>query len=423
MRRLAGLDGIRGLSALFVVLSHTYLRSFPGYPEITGPFWAGWLIYGHFAVAVFIVISGFSLAVSPARSGWRLHGGSRFARRRAWRILPPYWAALVFSLLVAWLIVPQPGVPKPDVMSVIVNGLLLQDLIDAPTPNRAFWSIAVEAQLYVVFPLLLLMVRRTRPFVMLAAVTLVVVAIGALAPQVSLVDALMRLTPQFAVLFALGIMAAGILTASQRVRSWPWHWLTLAAALPIVATIAWNGSAWTIGHHLFWVDLALGPAIACLMVAVATGQPARLVRLLDTRPLRSLGSFSYSLYLTHLPVVVAVNELVVAGRIRQGVPSFLVSVAILVPLTILFARLFAAWFELPFQKYRSWEALRAALRWPRGTILRWPLYNGTRTLRSGRSRRNHAVGSRHAWPRLGDRAIVGHVPRRAGPASPDGPPL
>jgi peptidoglycan/LPS O-acetylase OafA/YrhL len=322
---------------------------------------------------VFIVLSGFSLAVSPARSGWRLDGKSRFhgvsrfdgvsrfARRRAWRILPPYWAALVFSLLVAWLIVPQPGVAVPNAASVIVNGLLLQDVIDAPTPNRAFWSIAVEAQLYLVFPLLLLMVRRVNALAMLAAVTFAVVAVGALAPHVSLVDVLMRLTPQFAALFALGIVAAGFLAASERVRSWPWHWLALAAALPVIATIAWNGSVWTIGHHLFWVDLALGPAIACLLIAVATGQPARLVRLLDTRPLRSLGSFSYSLYLTHLPIVVALNELVVAGRIRQGVPSFLLSVAILVPGTILFARLFATWFELPFQRYRGWDALRAAM--------------------------------------------------------------
>jgi len=43
-RRLGGLDGIRGLAALFVVLHHTYLRSFPGYPANTGPLWTGWLI-------------------------------------------------------------------------------------------------------------------------------------------------------------------------------------------------------------------------------------------------------------------------------------------------------------------------------------------------------------------------------------------
>lgn len=359
--RLGGLDGIRGLAALFVVLNHSYLPSFPGYPANTGPAWSGWMIYGHFAVVVFIVLSGFSLAVAPARSGWHLGGVSRFAHRRAWRILPPYWAALVFSLLTAWLIVPQPGHAEPTAASVIVNGLLVQDVFDAPTPNRAFWTIAVEAQLYLVFPVLLLLVRRVTAMTMLAAVTLVVATVGALAPHASPVNWLMRLTPQFAALFAVGVVAAGVLAASQRRQSWPWHWLALAAAAPVIATIAWKGSVWTIGHHLFWIDLALGPAVGCLLAAVATGRPAPLVGILNTRPLRGLGSFSYSLYLIHAPIVVVVYELLVDGRVRQGVPSLLVTLAIALPLTIACAWLFATVFEFPFQRHRSWQALRTAL--------------------------------------------------------------
>jgi peptidoglycan/LPS O-acetylase OafA/YrhL len=111
--RLAGLDGIRGLAALFVVLHHCWLSAFPGYPANTGPAWTGWLLYGHFAVVVFIVLSGFSLAVSPARSRWQLGGLGRFAQRRAWRILPPYWAALVVSLLIAWTVIPPSDEPEP----------------------------------------------------------------------------------------------------------------------------------------------------------------------------------------------------------------------------------------------------------------------------------------------------------------------
>ena len=79
-QRLAGLDGIRGLAALYVVINHVFLRAFPGYPVDHAPFWAGWFIYGRFAVVVFIVLSGFSLALSPARHGWRLDGIGRFAR-------------------------------------------------------------------------------------------------------------------------------------------------------------------------------------------------------------------------------------------------------------------------------------------------------------------------------------------------------
>ena len=366
-QRLAGLDGIRGLAALFVVVNHVFLRAFHGYPADTAPFWAAWFIYGRFAVVVFIVLSGFSLAVSAARSGWRLAALSRFAQRRAWRILPPYWAALVFSLLVAWLILPQPGQGSPNAKSVLVNGLLLQDLFQARSPNRAFWTIAIEAQLYVVFPLLLLIIRRVNAIAMVTAVTLVVTTIGLLGPHFPRMTPLLtRSSPDLAALFAVGVLAAGILTTNQRRRSWPWHWLALAAALPVIATISWQGSVWTIGH-LFWVDLALGPAIGCLLAAIATDRPASLVRALDTRPLRGLGSISYSLYLTHGPIVVVVYEGIVAGRVRQGVPAFLVALAIVVPLTIAFARRFAAAFEIPFQKHRGWGPLRDALTLARCT--------------------------------------------------------
>ncbi len=370
--RLAGLDGIRGLAALFVVLHHCHLLSFPGYPADTGPGWAGWLLYGHFAVVVFIVLSGFSLAVSPARAEWRLGGVRRFLRRRAWRILPPYWAALAMSLVIAWTVVPQPGEGPPTAKSVLVYGLLVQDLFGAPSPNGAFWSIAVEAQLYLVFPIMLLVLRRYGAAVMLGAVTAIVVAIGALAPHVAAVDLFMRLTPQFAALFAAGIVAAGVLAvprdrddpeAARRRARWraALPWLALAAAVPVPVLIAVNGSVWTVANF-FWVDLALGPAVALLLAALATGRPAVLVRLLDLRPLRRLGSFSYSLYLTHAPLVVIVAQLLVAPRVAPGVPAFLVTLAVGVPLTLAVAWAFAAAFELPFQRHRGWAALRAAVR-------------------------------------------------------------
>jgi peptidoglycan/LPS O-acetylase OafA/YrhL len=351
-RRLAGLDGIRGLAALYVVVNHVFLRAFPGYPVDHAPFWAAWFIYGRFAVVVFIVLSGFSLALSPGRHGWRLDKVSSFARRRARRILPPYWAALAFSLAVAWLIVPQPGRGVPNFKSVVVNGLLVQNIVPAHSPNAAFWSMAVEAQLYIAFPLLLLMVRRWGAIVMLATVTLVVAAVGIVGPHVAHLDTfVIQSPPDLAALFAVGILAAGIVGASRARRQWPWPRLALAAAAPVLVTAWWQGSVWTL-DHLYWVDLSLGPAIACLLAALATGRPARLLRLLDARPIRSLGSFSYSLYLTHAPIVAIVCERIVAGRVAPGAPTFLVSLALVLPLTIVFARVFAAVFEIPFQRPR-----------------------------------------------------------------------
>jgi peptidoglycan/LPS O-acetylase OafA/YrhL len=340
-------------------VNHVFLRAFPGYPVDHAPFWAAPFIYGRFAVVVFIVLSGFSLALSPARHGWRLDGVSRFARRRARRILPPYWAALALSLVVAWLIVPPPGEGAPDVKSVVVNGALVQNLVGAPTPNRSFWSMAVEAQLYVVFPLLLLLVRRWGAIVMVATVTLVVVTVGILATHVSRLDVFVTQSPpDLAALFAVGVVSAGVVGAS-RARRWPWAGLALAAAAPVLAVIAWQGSVWTL-DHLLWVDLALGPAVGCLLAGLATRHTARLGRLLDARPIRSLGSSSYSLYLTHGPIVVVVYEKLVAGRVPQGVPAFVVSLALVVPLTIAFARLFASVFETPFLHHRSWSW---AARW------------------------------------------------------------
>jgi peptidoglycan/LPS O-acetylase OafA/YrhL len=341
-QRLAGLDGVRGLAALFVVINHVFLRAFPGFPVDRAPFWAAWFIYGRFAVVVFIVLSGFSLALSPARHGWRLDGISRFAQRRAWRILPAYWAALVFSLVVAWLVVPPPGQAVPGARSVVVNGLLVQNVVGAPSPNRSFWSMAVEAQLYVLFPLLLLMVRRWGAVLMAATVTLVVAAVDIAGPHTFVVQS----PPDLAALFAIGVLAAGVV---QRSSLSPWF--ALAAAAPVLAVIWSEGSVWTLGH-LFWVDLALGPAIACLLIALANRRPAPLMRALDARPLRRLGESSYSLYLTHGPIVVVICDLVVA---RHGASAFALALALVLPLTIGFARAFASVFETPFRERRGWS--------------------------------------------------------------------
>jgi peptidoglycan/LPS O-acetylase OafA/YrhL len=368
-QRLAGLDGLRGLAALFVVVNHVFLRAFPGYPVDRAPSWAAWFIYGRFAVVVFIVLSGFSLALAPARHGWRLDSVLRFAQRRARRILPAYWAALAFSLAVAWLIVPQPGHGVPDARSVLVNGMLVQNLVSAHSPNAAFWSMAVEAQLYILFPLLLLLVGRWGAVLMVATVMLVVSAIGIVGPHLSRLDTfVIQSPPDLLALFALGIVTAGIVGAGRARRSWPWGWLALAAGAPVLAGIGWQGSLWTL-DHLFWVDLSLGPAIACLLVAMATGHAAALLRLLDTRPIRSLGLSSYSLYLTHAPIVVVVYEGVVAGGVAPEVPAFAVTLALALPLTIMFARIFASVFEIPFLQRRSPSAA-ARPRLPRAEVVR-----------------------------------------------------
>jgi peptidoglycan/LPS O-acetylase OafA/YrhL len=188
---------------------------------------------------------------------------------------------------------------------------------------------------------------------MVATVTLVVAMVGIVGPHVARVDfVVIESPPDLAALFAVGVLSAGIVGGSAARRTWPWAWLALALAAPVIAIIGWRGSEWTL-DHLFWVDLGLGPAVACLLIGLATGRPAPLLRLLDARPIRNLGGSSYSLYLTHYPIVVVLYEKIVAGRVRQGVPAFVVSLALVLPLTIAFARVFASVFEAPFRRRRS----------------------------------------------------------------------
>src|SRR4029077_1211812 len=162
------------------------------------------------------------------------------------------------------------------------------------------------------------------------------------------------------VLFAVGLLAAGIVTAGERTRSRAWAGYALGSAAAGIALMVVKGAPWS-NLNLFCFALAWAPAIGCFLAAIATSRPRPVVRFLDSLLPRSLGSCSYSLYLTHMPIVIAVSYGLVLGRVPTGTPTFFVLAAILLPVTVCFARLFAAAFELPFQRHRGWSALRQAM--------------------------------------------------------------
>lgn len=350
--RIAGLDGLRGLCALYVMMFHVWAFTYYGFPRTRSPHWLYWLGYGRLAVVLFLILSGFSLAYSAAARGWHLGPIRDFARRRARRILPPYYAALAFSLAIAWLIVKQPHSAPPTTESVVVYGLLLQDLISAPTPNGAFWSIGVEALLYVLFPALIALTRRAGVWLMLACATAPVLLGAVLLYDGAPPEGDYRLAPHLLPVFAAGIAAAGIATAPDRIRRLPWFTLASAAAVPAAALLLHQGAHWTVTHY-FWVDLAVTPALTLLVVALATAQPPPLIRLLTTRPLERLGAFSYSLYLIHVPIVFALSERLVVPAFGHGSRAFAATTLTATPLALLTAFFFAKLLERPPQTKRA----------------------------------------------------------------------
>src|SRR5262249_38838822 len=173
-------------------------------------------------------------------------------------------------------------------------------------------------------------------------------------------SALVKFTPDLAVLFAVGLLAAGIVTAGEHTRSRPWAGYALAATVPVIALMVVKGATWS-NLNLFWLDLAWAPAIGCFLAAIATSRPRPVVRFLDSRLFWSLGFCSYSLYLMYLLLVMAVCDGLVRARVAAGRPAFAGLAAVLLAVSACFPGLVAAVFELPFQRHRGWIALRQAM--------------------------------------------------------------
>ena len=190
--RLDYLDGIRALAALYVSLFHATLTGVLVHPG--GPFlgltpFGLWMVRvflsGHFGVSVFIVLSGYCLMLPVARrQGGRMPGGiMAFLGRRARRLLPPYYAALLLALALTALIpgLREVGAPhwaqalpawRPDVLWSHL--FLVQNWkpdwcfkIDPPS-----WSVATEAQIYLFFAFLFLPLSRGIGVVAMALVAL-----------------------------------------------------------------------------------------------------------------------------------------------------------------------------------------------------------------------------------------------------------
>ncbi|HEV7657194.1 MAG TPA: acyltransferase family protein [Mycobacteriales bacterium] len=377
--RVPWIDGVRGAAACFVVLHHIWLASWPYFPENLGPWWLGWALYGHLAVAVFIVVSGFSLGLAPARHDWALRGGLRqFLRRRVWRILPPYWAALVFSMLMIALVNGPRSGEVVTAKTAAVYGLLVQDVIGAPVPNGTFWSIALEWQIYFVFPLVLLVARRfgLRWAVLLSGVAVLVVHVAA--KEVGALARLDQLLPQFFGLFVLGVAAARVTVVPPSPRVTRLIAAGSAGAFAAFVGYAAKAGSPTVVAHYFWIDLLVGAAAAGMLATMAAGLAAPLRAFFGSRPLLRLGLFSYSIYLVHAPVLEALTLYVARPLELPALGTYGVLLAF-VPVVLGFCYLFFLVFERPFLTARSFADLRGREsgrrpgRHARGHVSRPPL--------------------------------------------------
>lgn len=311
--RLPFLEGIRGLLALYVTLGHLGTLADPsgltGKPS-AAPAWMQSLLvpfaFGHLAVAMFILVSGFCLQLSLyVGNAGDLPHPARFFARRARRILPPYYVTLFISLLVCWGITDrQVGMPfemyVPVTPAAFWTHVFLVHNFNVDWMyriNGVLWSIAIEAQLYVLFPLLVLLLRRGGRWLFLLANASVVALIFFAVPGAN------KLYPWYLLLFSMGMVAAALAyrpSVSIGVRP------ALGGTLTLIGLAVFGvGSA--ISAPLPVRDILFGAFGASLLYTLTVRPDGWLTRplisLLASAPLYRLGLFSYSLYLMHHPLL------------------------------------------------------------------------------------------------------------------------
>jgi peptidoglycan/LPS O-acetylase OafA/YrhL len=287
--------------------------------------------FGHYAVSVFIVISGYCLATPIAARPERAFDLREFAVRRFKRIYPAYGGALIVSAIVfyPWIAPRLVHVPPVGdfVPAVAAHVLLIHNLFPATSEflNAPMWSVALEAQIYVVFGLLLVPLWRRYGI----GVQLAVAVVLGLLPHYALHGALDWTCPWFLGLFAVGVCAAHFARRPGRV---PWRPLAIACAVSAciaVPVLHAQPDARGYGPYLA-TDYVVGLAVALFFVASADGPgvvwlPARAV---GFRPFELLGMISYSVYLLHFVVVFSVYD-AIKNRNLGGVPAILAYLAVI----------------------------------------------------------------------------------------------
>jgi peptidoglycan/LPS O-acetylase OafA/YrhL len=344
-------DGLRALAALYVVLGHAWLQTWPHFTadrRSSGftQWLTGWLNYGIFAVVFFIAISGFCLMLPVlANEGTFGPNGTRgFFRRRARRILPPYYMALLLSILlnafrVQALTQSAFAVSLPMTKAGIISHFFLVHNLNPATSNQInlpLWSIAVECQIYLLFPLLVAVRRRFGMATVLGATYLASTTLQSLVEHTSW----WGLKPELLFVFALGMYAAEVAHGPKRAL---FIWIGSAAAVAMVFLFQ---SEWL--TKLGLTEFVVGVLAMSILVVCAHWPKNPIARLVSMNLIAKIGVFSYSLYLVHFPLQQMIWSYLVLPLHLGRTASFVVMAAGGTGLIVALAFAFYLIFERPF---------------------------------------------------------------------------
>ena len=303
------IEGLRGIAVLLVVLFHCDIAWFSG---------------GYIGVDVFFVISGFLITGALWREAGA-SGGVRLATfwaRRARRLLPALFLMTAATLVLAYAITSPLAwrTTAVDAASVVTyrsnlhfDGLAGGYFGKATSPLLHTWSLSVEEQFYVLWPLafaLLARLTRRRPLARRRLVVGAVIAasIASLALSVWLTE---RMNPRayYSVFSRAWEFGAGALLALTALAGRvPRRIAGAAGAAGLAAIIACAAVYDKVTP--FPGYFAVLPVLATVAVLVAGDRSSgsAVARALAWRPLRELGAVSYAWYLWHWPLIVLANE-------------------------------------------------------------------------------------------------------------------
>ena len=303
-QRFAGVDGLRGIAAVAVVLVHVWMYTGALQPGRSAALDG---VIGELRVGLvfFFVLSGYLLCgpwVRAALDDRARPDLSRYALHRVARVLPAYWVAL----LGAFVLLTGTGHPREvDASALPVFAVFIQNQIGATAGmlNPPTWSLAVEVGFYLMLPAMGWVFTRpvANPRVRVLATCGLVMTAGLLWSTVGELEQWPRtaMTSPLTYLpaFACGV-AARALRHGVRLGRCGAAVLLLSGWTLVVANGVWHADGTgVLGHVLRDLPAAAGFA------AIIAGATARPRPLLDSRPLRALGTVSYGVYLWHMPVL------------------------------------------------------------------------------------------------------------------------